>query len=229
MTADRQVGAQDHLGKDATASTVQNAALRGASLAFGKPPIKPKPKINTYSGNNGALAAATKVGGHPRTVSNSISTSRLDAPADDQRLAYQSTGGSTASRQNTGYAEYNTPRQRVGHSDGGNGLLQLPAAEKEGRSPSLIAATLAASRSASISPNPTGPTGPQQLSPANMARLAGLANRSSSPARSVSSSRDSSDHPLDTTPIPPTTSLIDMFEKTGASPKIRPQVRRSIT
>jgi hypothetical protein len=220
MTADRP-----QLGKDATGSTAQNAALRGAALAFGKPPIKPKPKTNTYSGNNGALAAATKVGAHPRT---NASISRLDASADDQRLGYQSTGGSIASRPYTGYGERNASRQRPGHFDvGGNGHLQLPGAEKEGRSPSLIAATLAASRSPSVSPNPTGQ---QQPSPANIARLAaGLAKRSSSPARSVSSSRDSSEHALDLTPIPPTMSLIDMFEKTGASPQNRPPIRRSIT
>lgn len=227
MTADRPRGIQDHLGKDAIASTTRDAALRGASLAFGKPPVKPKPEVNTYSGNNGALAAATKVGGHSRTVSNKTSMLRLEGPADDQRLGYQSTGGSTASRQQTGYSEPSTARQRLGRFDGGgNGHLQLPGAEKEGKSPSLIAATLAASRSASISPNATGP---QQVSPSNMARLAGLATRSYSPARSMSSSRDSSDHALDTTSIPPTTSLIDLFEKTGTSTEIRPQSRRSVT
>ncbi|TVY81296.1 Increased rDNA silencing protein, partial [Lachnellula suecica] len=226
MTADRPKSTQ--LGKDAAASTAQDAALRGAALAFGKPPVKPKPMINTYSGNNGALAAATKVGTHTKPASNNTSALRLERPGIDQRLSYQSTGGSTVSRANTGYSEQNTPRQRMGRSDGmGNGHLQPPGAEKEGRSQSLIAATLAASRSASTSPNHTG-----QQQPANMARLAaGLAKasqRSSSPARSVSSSR-SSDHPLDLTPIPPTTSLIDMFEKNGGSSNNRPRIRRSIT
>ncbi|MCJ1479409.1 Increased rDNA silencing protein [Lambiella insularis] len=40
----------------------QNPALRGASLAFRTPPPPTKPLINTYSGSNGALAAATKAG-----------------------------------------------------------------------------------------------------------------------------------------------------------------------
>ena len=38
------------------------SALRGASLAFNAPPPPAKPLVNTYSGTNGALAAATKAG-----------------------------------------------------------------------------------------------------------------------------------------------------------------------
>ncbi|TVY25974.1 Increased rDNA silencing protein [Lachnellula hyalina] len=227
MTADRRQGTQDQLGKDAIASQRQSAALRGASLAFGKPPVKPKPQINTYSGNNGALAAATKVGARTNTTStNKASISRLEASADDHRLGYQSTGGSTASMLHNGYGDRNPSRPRLG----GNGHLQLPGAEKGGRSPSLIAATLAASRSPSVSPNPTGQ---QQTQPPNLALLAaGFAKRSASPppsVRSVNSSRGSSDHSLDLTPIPPTTSLINMFEETGSSPKSQPPIKRPMT
>ncbi|TVY43246.1 Increased rDNA silencing protein [Lachnellula occidentalis] len=190
MTADRRPGTQDQLGKDAIASQRQSAALRGASVAFGKPPVKPKPQINTYSGNNGALAAATKAGARTKTTStNNASTSRLEVSADDHRLGYQSTGGSTAT-----------------------------------------------SRSPSVSPNPTGQ---QQAQPPNLAKLAaGFAKRSSSPVpsirsvrsvRSVNSSRGSSDHALDLTPIPPTTSLINMFEKTGSTPKSQPPIKRPMT
>lgn len=229
MTAERRPGTQDQLGKDAIASQRQSAALRGASLAFGKPPVKPKPQVNTYSGSNGALAAATKVGARTKTTSTNIaSIARLDASADDHRLGYQSTGGSTASMPYTGYRDRNPSRPRLGRLDGANGHLQLPGAEKGGRSPSLIAATLAASRSPSVSPNPTGQ---QQTQPANLAKLAAsFAKRSSSPApsvRSVNSSRGSSDHALDLTPIPPTTSLIDMFEKTGSSPKSQPPIKEA--
>lgn len=197
-------------------------------MAFGKPPVKPKPNINTYSGNNGALAAATKVGPHRKTASNAASISTPGSPAEDRRLGYQNTGGSTISRQTTGHTERNASRPRLGRFDGaGNAHLQLPGADSYGRSQSLIAATLAASRSVSVSPNPTGP---QQPSSANLARLAaGFAKRSPSPPRSVSSSRASSDQPLDLTPIPPTTSLINMFEKTGASPNNRPPIKRSVT
>ncbi|TVY21807.1 Increased rDNA silencing protein 4 [Lachnellula arida] len=231
MTADRRPGTQDQLGKDAIASQRQSEALRGASLAFGKPPVKPKPQINTYSGNNGALAAATKVGARTKTTStNNASIARLEASADDHRLGYHSTGGSTASMPYNGHGDRNPSRPRLGRLDGGNGHLQLPGAEKGGRSPSLIAATLAASRSPSVSPNPTGQ---QQTQPANLAKLAAsFAKRSSSPApsvRSVNSSRGSSDHALDLTPIPPTTSLIDMFEKTGSSPKGQSAVKRPMT
>lgn len=40
----------------------QSAAFRGASLAFSQPPSTLKPLPNTYSGTNGALAAASTVG-----------------------------------------------------------------------------------------------------------------------------------------------------------------------
>lgn len=50
-------------GTGDTQYNVRDAALRGASSAFSKPPVKPKPLVNTYTGGgNGALLAATKVG-----------------------------------------------------------------------------------------------------------------------------------------------------------------------
>ena len=46
-----------------TQHNVRDAALRGASLAFSKPSPKPKPVVNNYTGgDNGALLAATRVG-----------------------------------------------------------------------------------------------------------------------------------------------------------------------
>jgi hypothetical protein len=124
-----------------TALPTANAALQGASLAFGKPPVKPKPNVNNYSGTNAALAAAR--GSHSR----SASSSRLDA---SERLAHQRSGGSTAS----GYT-VEVERPRPSRLASGNGSLQLP---DQSKSPSFIAAALAASRS--VTPNHTG----QQLS-----------------------------------------------------------------
>jgi hypothetical protein len=205
-----------------------NAALRGASLAFGKPPVKPKPKIdNTYSGNNGALAAATKAGGNP--PSRNTSMSRWEA--EEQRLAHQRTGGSNAS----GYAgDLDRIQQRLSQLDrGGNGFLQLPGlGQDKSHSPSFIAASLAASRSASTSVSPNH-TGQQQLSAAALKRQSSFTRRS--PGRSTGSTRSlsskgSEDHILDTSSIPPTTSLIGMFEQNAAAQtQNRPALRRSAT
>ncbi|KAE8450998.1 hypothetical protein EG329_005438 [Mollisiaceae sp. DMI_Dod_QoI] len=226
MTADRQ--SQDsRLGTVALSNINNNrdAALRGASLAFGKPPVKPKPKINDYAGTNGALAAATKVGG-ARTASRNSSNSRWEEPGSDERLAYQNTGSSVGGRSYTGAPERPSLQQRSGQFLGGGGFLQPGGAADQGRSASFIAATLAASRSASVSPNPTGQS---HVSNADLRRPASFMARSPS-VRSTASSK-SSDPALDTTPIPPTTSLIGMFEQNAGSPttKKRPPVKRPAT
>ncbi|KAJ5042938.1 uncharacterized protein L3040_004328 [Drepanopeziza brunnea f. sp. 'multigermtubi'] len=212
MTAPRTTSQDIRLG-----SAAQDAALRGASLAFGKPPVKPKPKINTYSGKNGALAAANSVEGGARQSqgqnqnSRNVRASGLEdprGPGGDQRLAYQNTGSSIGSRTNVGGLDRNVTPQRPA---GGRGYLQPPGAlSDQSRSASFIAATIAASRSASTSPNTTGQ---QEIYAAKLRRPQG----SRSPSiRSMNSSR-SSEYALDTTPIPPTTSLIGMFEKNEAS------------
>jgi hypothetical protein len=102
--------------------------------------VKPKPNVNNYSGTNAALAAAR--GSHSR----SASSSRLDA---SERLAHQRSGGSTAS----GYT-VEVERPRPSRLASGNGSLQLP---DQSKSPSFIAAALAASRS--VTPNHTGQQG----------------------------------------------------------------------
>ncbi|PBP25593.1 hypothetical protein BUE80_DR003445, partial [Diplocarpon rosae] len=94
------------------------------------------------------------------------------------------------------------------------GFLQPPgAAVDQSRSASFIAATLAASRSASLSPNVTGQ---QENSVFKLRR----------PASSRSPSVRN--HALDTTSIPPTTSLIEIFEQNEASPNIvkRPPAKK---
>jgi hypothetical protein len=226
MTADRPKFQDPRLGNVTPSydnnKNTQNAALRGASLAFGKPPVKPKPKTNDYSGTNGALAAAKGAGraAASRTVSSSSSKWEPDV---DERLGYQNTGSSTGGRSYTGSAERPSIQQRLSQY-GGAGYLQPPGAE-QARSASFIAATLAASRSASLSPNPTGQS---QVSNAELRRPQGFTTRSPS-VRSIASSK-SSDQALDTTPIPPTTSLIGMFEQ-NASPKVvkRTALKRSAT
>ena len=220
--------------KDLRSSTSTNnngAALKGASLAFGKPPsepsINPKPRIdNTYRGINGALAAANKAS--PKTpASRNASMSRWEV--EEQRLGNHPTGGSNAS----GYAgDLDRIQQSLSQLDHGkHSFLQPPSpGPDKSHSPSLIAATLAASRSASVTPNPTRQ---QQLSPAVLKRHSSFTRRS--PGRSPSSMRDlsskeSEDHVLDTSSIPPTTSLIGIFEQNAAPQKRnKPTFRRSAT
>ncbi|KAG4431795.1 hypothetical protein IFR05_012716 [Cadophora sp. M221] len=226
MSSNRTASQDSRLGSAASHSTTataqnQSAALRGASLAFGKPPLKPKPQIHNYSGNNGALAAANSVaasgaaagGEGSRQNARHITASRLEELGGDQRLTYQNTGSSVGSRSYTGGSDRNIVQQRQSQLGVRGGYLQPPGAgtqNDQSRSASFIAATLAASRSASISPNVTG----QQESPAAKLRRPGISRSPS--MRSITSSR-SSDHALDTTPIPPTTSLIGMFEQNAAS------------
>ncbi|KAK7547950.1 hypothetical protein IWX92DRAFT_377030 [Phyllosticta citricarpa] len=97
----------------------RNAALVGASAAFAKPPVKPKPAINTYSGNNGALAAARQT-------------------ATPQPLLPQGTGNSTSSR-----ASHASLSLKAGTA-GSLGVPTVPG--DRARSPSIVAATRAAAK-----------------------------------------------------------------------------------
>lgn len=194
-------------------------------MAFGKPPVKPKPLGNTYSGTNGALAAATKVGGasRPGHISRQSSMSRLETAADDLRLLHQRSGGS-----NTGTSDGD---RRLNHLDPSTGFLQRPEQAGGGaKSPSFIAAALAASRS--VTPNHTGPQNQhlsaaqqQQLSAALQKQSSFTRRRSPGSIRSVSS-RGSLDQPLDTSSIAPTTSLIGMFEQNSKPQTVKKAVAR---
>ena len=223
MSSNRTASQDSRLGNgpstnSSSTTTTQNqsAALRGASLAFGKPPVKPKPQIQNYSGRNGALAAATSAGGTGTGGGSRQNARNTNAPrpedlGGDQRLSYQNTGSSVDSRSYTGGSDRNIVQQRQSQLGARSVYLQPPGTPgDQPRSASFIAATIAASRSASISPNVTG----QQESPAAKLRRPGSSRTPS--VRSINSSR-SSDHALDTTPIPPTTSLIGMFEQNAAS------------
>lgn len=162
-------------------------------MAFGKPPVKPKPEVNTYSGRNGALAAATR----STTTSRDKSTASLDNSGDSDQLVYQRTGESS----NNGSAiDFG---RRMISPDRTNGLLHP---QDQTKSASFIAATIAASRS--VTPNHTGQS--QQMAP--LRRRSSFTQRPSPSSVRSLSSRSSLDR-LDTTSIPPTTSLIGMFER----------------
>jgi hypothetical protein len=188
-------------------------------MAFGKPPVKPKPQVNTYSGANGALAAATKVGVlRSASKSRNQSVTSQQTSGDLDQLLYQRSGGSNSGRAHTSEID-----RRMTPFDRGIGLLLHP--QDQAKSPSFIAATLAASRS--VTPNHTGQN--QHISTVLQNPSSSRRRRSPGSIRSVSS-KSSLDQELDTTPIPPTTSLIGMFERNAASRDIQQSIpQKSVT
>jgi hypothetical protein len=195
-------------------------------LAFAKPPVKPKP--NNYSGNNGALAAATKAGGN----TNAPRSSPMASPGPngkDERLMSQYSGASNTYEPAGPWSELAVQRQKTNllvKGDTSDHLLMPSAVSSRSISPSQIAASLAASRSAPITPNHTGQ---QPLRPHAMPQKTRTSGRS--PGRSISRSRDLPEDALDTTSIPPTTSLIGMFERSVGATSIgkRPKSDIAVT
>lgn len=192
-------------------------------MAFGKPPVKPKPQINTYSGTNGALAAAAKAGGS-RTTSNTAVPSNIQSPMNDHLTGYFAVDGSSSSKPSTRQTDYRTTQHRLNQYEPERNGKGRPV--EQSKSESYIAANFAASRSTSVSPNITGQ---QQFPPINMGRTSSFRGRAASPVKSVRSLAESSDHSggPDIAPIAPTTSLIDMFEKSGGVPKTQTKPKKS--
>ncbi|KAF2643972.1 hypothetical protein P280DRAFT_466683 [Massarina eburnea CBS 473.64] len=115
-----------------TQHNVPNAALQGAAKAFAKPPVKPKPQPNLYTGGgNGALLAATKVG----TPRNSSPSGAATPVGRDW-----SGGSARSSRPNA------SPTRPLSHSSSSSGLTVPDDLTDRGPSPSNIAAKLAAAR-----------------------------------------------------------------------------------
>ncbi|KAI0480417.1 hypothetical protein GGR56DRAFT_272566 [Xylariaceae sp. FL0804] len=162
------------------------AALKGATLAFQKTAQNPQRTPASAGANrgNGALIAATSA-----SRDHSLSTS----PSQTQ--------SSQLSRQNT---SSNAPGRLEPNTERGNkhGMA-------DPRAPSFIAATLAASRSASPSPNAKAQSHPYVQQATRMSRRGSIASHS------AASSANSLDLATDSTPIPPTNALISMFEKGG--------------
>jgi hypothetical protein len=207
--------------KASNASASQNAALQGAALAFAKPPVNQKP--NNYSGNNGALAAATKAGGNTTAPRSSPITSP-SSNGKDERLRSQHSGASNTYGPGPG-TEFTMQRQKTNFIKGdmSDHLLLPSTVSSRSISPSQIAASLAASRSAPITPNHTGQ---QSTQPPVIHRKASSSGRS--PGRSTSRSSAIPEDALDTTSIPPTTSLIGMFERSAGTTPIAKKPKPSI-
>ncbi|KAF2822294.1 hypothetical protein CC86DRAFT_373431 [Ophiobolus disseminans] len=209
-----------------TQHNVRDAALHGASLAFSKPPPKPKPIVNTYTGGgNGALLAATKVG-------NPQHGAPAGSPAS---LTADWTGGSLRTRPRA------SPMQAGSRSNSSQSLGVPDDHVDRGSSPSNIAARLAAARYSPLRPTPQATPSVMSERHANerdilppsgsvgsvLARLE-TAKPSQQPRKrrdslesqsAKPSARPPFNHhkPTDDTPIPPTTSLVKMFEQNRSS------------
>ncbi|KAJ4993293.1 increased rdna silencing protein 4 [Stagonosporopsis vannaccii] len=237
-----------------TQHNVPEAALLGASSAFSRSPAKPQHLTNTYTGgSNGALLAATKVG-----------TGRPSASAGTP-LQRDYTGGSARS--------LSRPHPSPKHVSSSSSLGVPDTHVDRAPSPSYTAAKLAAARLSPLRPAPSARS-PAMVSERDanerdvlppsgsvgnvLARLeqqrpgqekaAGQQprRRSSSSASQPVSKAASRDKPTDDTPIPPTNSLVKMFEqnrpvtptqppatpsvvKTSVTPVRSPKPRRNFT
>jgi hypothetical protein len=199
-----------------TQHNVRDAALRGASLAFSKPPPKPKPLVNTYTGgDNGALLAATKVG--------------TGSPAS---LRSNHTGGSVG-----------VSRPNLSKSSSSQSLSVRDDHDHRVPSPSNIAARLAAARHSPLRPIPQARVAPtmserqanerdilppsgsvgnvlsrfEPKKPSQQARKRRDSFGSSHSAASTVRRPKAQHTPTDNTPIPPTNSLVKMWEQTRPS------------
>ncbi|OCL03626.1 hypothetical protein AOQ84DRAFT_347436 [Glonium stellatum] len=209
-----------------TQYNVRDAALRGASSAFSKPPVKPKPLVNNYTGgNNGALVAATTAGtAHQRDFGLSSPQNNLSP------VLRQWTGGS--------YRPSSSPVQPLTKPNS-SGALDVPfdGISNRSSSPSNIAAKLAAARHSPIRPRPETSSSPlsqgretevrETLPPTGSvgtarARLNLLEGSSVGLKKSHTIGPTAMDNDqkvfedvraTDDSPILPTNSLIKMFEK----------------
>lgn len=193
-------------------------------MAFAKPPVKPKP--DTYSGNNGALAAATKAGGNTNAPRGSPITSPGSNGKDERLMSQYSGASNTYGSAGSGPELVIRPQKTslLVKGDMSDHLLLPSAISSRSISPSQIAASLAASRSAPITPNHTGQ---QPIRPHVVHRKTSSSGRS--PGRSISRSRDIPEDALDTTSIPPTTSLIGMFERSAGTTPLAKRPKSSTT
>lgn len=205
-----------------TQHNVRDAALIGATSAFAKSPVKPQQVTNTYTGgSNGALLAATKVGtGRPSTSAG------ISAP-----LQRDYTGGSSRS--------VSRPQASPQHVSSSSSLGVPDNHVDRAPSPSYSAAKLAAARLSPLRPAPKAkaavmmserhanehdvlpPSGSvgdvlarlEQQKPSQQRASQQPLKRSNSIGSKSAASAALHDKPTDDTPIPPTNSLVKMFEQ----------------
>ncbi|KAH6625468.1 hypothetical protein C7974DRAFT_425135 [Boeremia exigua] len=206
-----------------TQYNVRDAALIGAASAFARPPAKPQHLSNTYTGGgNGALLAATKV-----------------ATAAGSPVQRDYTGGSSRSA--------SRPHPSPGYVSSSSSLGVPDTHVDRAPSPSHTAAKLAAARLSPRRPakapamvserdaNERDVLPPSGSVGSVLARLEqqravqqprGRRGSTGSPSVADAASAAPRDKPTDDTPIPPTNSLVKMFEQnrpvtpTPAAPSI---------
>ncbi|TID02388.1 Increased rDNA silencing protein 4 [Colletotrichum higginsianum] len=206
------------------------AALKGANLAFNKTKTQPKPipppKPTTGRRRGASLVAVSTASNYDRSTSTSPvqrqhtgTTSLSTTPGDRDRFGRD---GTTDMRDRLSNFLSSSPAAAAAHLS--------PHTRLDPKSPSYIAATLAASRS--VSPTPQPHASPASLTPAQLNQLHQMQHARSAGARrgrpgsAGSSSVVSSLELPDTTSIPATGHLIHMFEKGGGADGLDP-VKRS--
>ncbi|KAJ8114245.1 hypothetical protein OPT61_g3838 [Boeremia exigua] len=227
-----------------TQHNVRDAALIGASSAFARPAAKPQHLANTYTGgSNGALLAATKVGTGRSSTSAGTSVQR------------DYTGGSSQS--------VSRPHPSPKHVSSSSSLGVPDTHVDRAPSPSYTAAKLAAARLSPLRPAlqakapamtserdanerdvlpPSGSVGsvlarlePQKSSQLGSPTQQPRRRRGSVGSQSVADAASAvpRDKPTDDTPIPPTNSLVKMFEQnrpvTPTQPPAPSVVKNSVT
>lgn len=244
--------------------TYDDAALRGASLAFRKrtSPSSTAPSHThsiSHSPNNGisshaatadhsregneALTAATSSAERAKTPAGvgaswktTGSTPEVDLQAQNHYYSHQA--GLVAARlQQLGSSSTTSPSHhpslaQASHASQassphaysatqvGLGRSSMESARLDAKNPSLIAATLAASRSTSTSPIPKG------HAPRRVGSLGaiGALNLDAAIAAPITVRNDDDDTPVDAASMPPTESLISMFEATNESKNSSPRI-----
>ncbi|KAI8628680.1 hypothetical protein F5Y19DRAFT_110452 [Xylariaceae sp. FL1651] len=179
-----------------------NTALKGASLAFQKTTVKPptNPSTPSRNANDGALIAAT-------SASRDHSLARSPSFLQASSLSRQTTGNSAMGAEHGFTSQRSTPQHAYPTTGQSHLLTPAKAAMADPRSPSFIAATLAASRSASPNPNPATSTHPYAY------QAVGRPRKGSVDGSSAASSVADLDLTTDTSSIPPTNALISLFQQ----------------
>ncbi|KAK3650758.1 Increased rDNA silencing protein [Elasticomyces elasticus] len=183
-----------------TTGDSQSAALLGATKAFGKPAPKARAASHNYSGNNGALAAANWV------------SPKHGLTSSPGQPATPPSGRRNGNGNGNGHGNERTPT--LEHTTTPN--LAVPKRRERETSPSQQAAQLAAARSPDG--NAVKTTTRPRADTAKKPYVAPKPRRLSDHYSNVKSQ-----NPTDATHIPPTTSLVKLFEQKASvsSPSVQ--------
>ena len=177
----------------------QNAALLGATAAFGRPKPRERVPSNTY---NGALTAASTTSTASKTPSPKHATRKSPSPAAVASALPTSDVTSTqdnerrAGRPLDSVAKPNLTVPKQAQTDRSKSPSHQAAQLAAARSPEPSAGAFNAKPRAKTTRGPAVTPKPRQLSVHNL-----------------------EDRPTDSSPTPPTTSLVELFEKRSNDPR----------